>query len=409
MDDRLILHIDANCFYASVELVYYPELKGKALVVGGSEENRHGVVLTKTPEAKAYGIQTGEPLIQARRKCKDLIVLPPHFDLYKAFSKKMQLIFYQYTNQVEPYGLDECFLDCTKSQKHFGTGIEIAKKITDKIDQTLGIHVSCGVSFSKVTAKFGSDYDKYRKPYAITEIKRDHLEACFFKAPVEDLFYCGKKTAEKLRNIGITTIGDLAHFNPETLKDIIGNSGIQLQQFALGNDPAQVKMMQENRDDTVRTFKSIGKGLTVPKDLVNIDEVKSLVYTLSEYIGAKLRWTKSKSKVISITIRTKRLTSFSWQCTLDQATSSTERIAKQALKLFQAHYTFKQPVRSITIQVSHLIDEHAPQQINFLEDLQQNKKSQNIDSTLDEIRQRFGSDVVQRAVTLKKTTKEKNT
>lgn len=220
--ERAILHCDMNCFYASCEMAYYPELRDKPIAVCGDPERRSGIVLTASYPAKRMGVKTGMPLWEAQQHCRDITFVPAHYDLYTRFSGYTREIFLRYTDQVEPFGLDEAWLDCTASQSLFGTGEEIAKKISDTVKDELGITCSVGVSWNKTMAKLGSDY---KKPDAITVINRQNFEKIVFPLPASDLLYVGKKTAAKLDNYAIHTIGDLAKTRPQFLQEKLGKVG----------------------------------------------------------------------------------------------------------------------------------------------------------------------------------------
>lgn len=227
--DRVILHSDMNSFYASVEQAENPALRGKPVVVAGKEELRHGIVLTKSVEAKKYGIKTAEALWQARAKCPDLIVLPPRYKLYRRYSEMARAIYYQYTDLVEPFGLDECWIDLTGSLSlHGGDAVLVACEISERVKAELGCTVSIGVSWNKIFAKFGSDY---RKPDAITAITRDNYRDIVWRAPVRDLLYVGPATERKLHASAIRTIGDLAHASDAYLQRRFGKVGFVLRTF----------------------------------------------------------------------------------------------------------------------------------------------------------------------------------
>lgn len=227
--DRVILHVDMNNFYASVETLYDPSLKDIPMAVGGDKESRHGIVLAKNMLAKKAGVQTGEALWQAKQKCPNLEFVSAHYDRYKKYSSLARRIYMQYTDQVESFGMDECWLDVTGSRMVFGSGKEIAEEIRARIKDELGLTVSIGVSWNKIFAKLGSDY---KKPDAVTEFTRENYREKVWKLPVEDLLMVGKATERKLKKYGINTIGALAEANPEFLGKIFGKNGYMLSAFA---------------------------------------------------------------------------------------------------------------------------------------------------------------------------------
>ena len=220
--NRTILHSDMNNFYASVECLYNPKLRGKPLAVGGDAEARHGIILAKNYEAKRFGVQTGEALWQAKQKCRELIIVEPHYDKYIRFSQMAREIYGEYTDQVESFGLDECWLDVTGSEKLFGTGRQIADQIRERIKFELGITASVGVSFNKVFAKLGSDM---KKPDATTVIPPDSFREKVWPLPVNELLYVGRATHRKLHTYGVNTIGDLAKADVNFLKLVFGKVG----------------------------------------------------------------------------------------------------------------------------------------------------------------------------------------
>lgn len=235
-EERAILHSDLNSFYASVEMMLDPFLKGKAVAVCGSTENRHGIVLAKSDLAKKAGVKTGMVNWEAWQLCKDLIMVPPQYDQYLKYSKLTRAIYERYTDQVEPFGMDECWLDVTGSRVQ-GSPMEIAEQIRKSIREELGLTVSIGVSFNKIFAKLGSDM---KKPDAITEITRDGFREKVWPLHCSEMIYCGPATTRKLAIYGINTIGDVANTDPAFLKQLLGVNGLSLWMFASGNDTSRV-------------------------------------------------------------------------------------------------------------------------------------------------------------------------
>ena len=258
--DRVVLHSDANCFYASVEMLYHPEFDGKPLAVGGDPEARHGIVLTANYIAKKKGIKTGMALWQAKQACPDLIFVPPRMDLYLKFSGMLREIYSDYTNQIEPYGCDESWLDVTGSSSLKGDGRKIAEEISRRVKKELGITVSIGISWNKIFAKIGSDY---KKPDGITEFNRQNYKDLIWKLPASDLLYVGRSTRRVLTKYGIRTIGELACADPDFLERQLGKMGLVLYSFANGWDDSQVAA-----EGYSAPIKSIGNSTTAPRDLV---------------------------------------------------------------------------------------------------------------------------------------------
>ena len=270
---RAILHSDMNAFYASVEMMLNPALRGKAVAVCGSTENRHGIVLAKSAIAKKAGVKTGMVNWEARQLCPDLIMVPPHYDQYLKYSKLAHEIYGRYTDLIEPYGMDEVWMDVTASRT-YGSSREIAEKIRRSIREELGLTVSIGVSFSKVFAKLGSDM---KKPDAITEITKENFKEKVWPLAASELLYVGRATERKLARYGIHTIGALAAIPPETLRGWFGVNGIQLWRFANGTDDSRVM-----RQDYVFPVKSVGHGITCSADLESEEEVWRIMLELSQ-------------------------------------------------------------------------------------------------------------------------------
>lgn len=279
--NRTILHSDCNCFYASVELLHHPELRGKPVAVGGDPEARHGIVLTADYTAKRYGVKTGMALWQAKQVCPDITFLPPRMDLYLRFSRMAQEIYADYTDKREPYGIDESWLDVTDSATLKGDGFHIAQEISSRMKKELGITVSVGVSFNKIFAKLGSDY---KKPDAITTMYEDEFQRKAWCLPVSDLLYVGNATNKKLYSMGIRTIGDLAKSDETLLVRKLGKMGSILWDFANGYDESPVKL-----ENTSAPVKSVGNSTTTPRDMETDEEVKIVLYILAESVAARLR------------------------------------------------------------------------------------------------------------------------
>lgn len=281
MAERAILHSDLNSFYASVEMMLNPRLRGKAVAVCGSTEDRHGIVLAKSELAKKAGVKTGMVNWEARQLCRDLIVVPPQYDQYLKYSKLTQAIYQRYTDLMEPFGMDECWLDVTGSRTVFGSAMQIAEDIRRTVREELGLTVSIGVSFNKIYAKLGSDM---KKPDAITEIRRDTYKEQVWPLKVDEMIYCGRATTAKLAKYGIYTIGQLAAANPDFLKRLLGVNGLALWSYANGTDQSRVM-----HKDFVSPVKSIGHGITCVADLENNEEVKKVILALCQDISHRLR------------------------------------------------------------------------------------------------------------------------
>ena len=330
MGDRVILHSDINCCYASIEHLHHPELAGKPLAVGGDPEARHGIVLTADYIAKKYGVKTGMALWQAKQVCPDITFVSPRMDLYLRFSRMAHEIYAEYTDRQEPYGIDECWLDVTGSSSLKGDGLLIAQEISRRMKSELGITVSVGVSFNKIFAKLGSDY---KKPDAITTMYKSEYKQKAWSLPVADLLYVGKSTNRKLALFGIKTIGDLARADEDVLNSHLGKMGSILWSFANGYDDSPVKL-----ENTHAPIKSVGNSTTTPKDLVCDEDVKIVLYILAESVAARLRENGFQCRVVEISVRDNELFSFTRQKKIDHATNITGEIAAYAYQIFNGGF-----------------------------------------------------------------------
>lgn len=386
---RNILHVDCNAFYASVEQQRHPELRDKPIAVCGSQEERHGIVLTASYPAKRRGVKTGMAIWQARQYCPELIVVPPDMSEYMRISRLARDIYERYTDQVEPFGLDEAWLDVTGSTGIFGSPMKIAEEISERVKFELGITVSIGVSDNKVTAKLGSDY---KKPDAITRIERDNYADIVFPLPVEDLLYVGPATSKKLRSVGINTIGKLAEAPEDFLHRRLGKMGLILSTFAKGLDVSPVQ-----KTNHIAAIKSVGNSATTPRDLVNDDDVHLMCILLAESVGARMRELASKCTVVEISVRDTELHSFSRQRKLQSPTCSSLEIADAALELFRANYRWELPIRSIGVRGAGLIEANECDQLSLFLDDTRRQKRELIEGAVDRIRDRYGYMSIQRA------------
>ena len=384
--ERTVLHVDCNKFYASVECLHRPELRDKPVAVGGSTESRHGIILTKNEIASRYGLVAGEPLWQARQKCPQLVVVPPNFPLYMRFSKMARRIYEDYSEYIEPFGLDENWLDVTGDDR---TGEQIAQEIRRRVKAELGITVSVGVSFNKIFAKLGSDY---KKPDAITEFNRENYKDRIWHLPALDLLYVGRQTNKKLQKLGIRTIGQLAESDEKLLENHFGKKGNVLWAFANGWDEDPV--CKEGYEAPV---KSIGNSTTTPRDLENDLDVWIIQIALAESVAARLRKHGFKCKTVEITVRDNGLYSFSRQIHLRQPTNITNEIVTAAFQLFKDNYKWEHPIRSLGIRAADLVLDDIPVQLDLFGNQEKKEKLEKLDRTVDEIRRRFGYFSIQRA------------
>ena len=388
---RNILHVDMNCFYAAVEMQRRPELRGKPVAVCGSQEERHGIVLAANYIAKPMGVKTGMAIWQAKQCCPDLVVLPPDMGEYIRISRLAREIYEDYTDQIEPFGLDENWLDVTGSVGLFGSPMVIAREISSRIKFELGITASIGVAGNKITAKLGSDY---KKPDAITRIEADNYKEIAYPLPVRDLLYVGPATEQKLHSLGVYTIGQLAQCPVSCLTYKLGKMGAVLHMFANGKDPSPVK-----RADYAATVKSVGNSATTPRDLACDEDIRAMLYLLAESVATRMRELAARCMVVELYVRDTGLASFTRQRKLAVPTCSSAELAQVAFELFRANYHWGKPVRSIGIRGAELVEAEAGVQTSLLDDDTKREKWERIDAAMDHLRQRYGYMSIRRAVT----------
>lgn len=391
--ERTILHIDLDCFYASVECVYQPELRGKPIAVAGDPDSRHGIILAKSYEAKKYGVQTGEALWQAKQKCKDIIFVPPHYDRYIYFSNLAKSIYSDYSDRVEPFGLDENWIDLTGCTHLFGDGVTVADELRKRVSSELGITASVGVSFNKVFAKLGSDM---KKPNGTTFIPYDSYQEKVWPLPVKDLLYVGNATAKKLHSIGIDTIGNLAQSGVKSLEYRFGKIGKMLWMFANGKDNSPVSPI-----DAKPIIKSIGNSTTAPRDLVSDNDIKITLYALCESVAERLREYDFRCKTVSISIRDKNLFSFERQTKLDRPACTSTELFHAAFSLYKSQHLLN-PVRSIGVRASNLVCIDYVQLSLYPDDIKM-QELELIENAVDKLRSRYGHFIIQRGIMLTDT------
>lgn len=387
--EKQILHIDCNKFYASVECFLRPELRGKPVAVGGSVESRHGIILTKNETAAKYNLAAGEPIWKAKQKCPELIVVPPRFPVYIEFSKKVRSILEEYTDLIEPFGLDESWIDVTGDW--YKSGTQIAEEIRQRVKDEVGITVSIGVSFNKIFAKLGSDY---KKPDAITVISKDNYRDIVFPLPCSDLLMVGRATTKKLNYYGIYTIGELAQADLKLLKSIFGKNGEMLWSFANGYDTSPVM-----HKDLSHEVKSIGNSSTISRDLVNNEDAKIVFTVLAESVARRMRRLKLKGTTLSIYIRNNQLDGITRQCRLPAPTNVSGELIKYAMDLFRASYEWSRPVRSLGISVTDFDADYTPQ-FDLLQTVEKREKLERLDTAVDSIKDRYGNYSIQRGTAL---------
>lgn len=385
--DRTILHCDMNGFYASVELLSYPELKGKPMAVCGNPENRHGIILAKNEEAKAYGIVTAETVWQAKKKCPHLALVRPHHSNYQKYSTLINQIYGRFTDMVEPFSIDESWLDVTGSLKLFGSGKDIGDRIRQVVKKELGLTLSVGISFNKVFAKMGSDY---KKPDATTEITRSNFRNILWPMPIRELFFVGGATAKKLENIGITTIGSLAAMDKKMIAHLLGKHGELIHDYANGIDDSPVRYDWEKQ-----RIKSVGNGMTFSRDLIGMEDIRTAVTALSDTVGSRLRKYQLKCQGIKVDIKDPYFKTISRQKQLQLPTNLAEEIAEAAIDVIEKSWNLKNPIRMFTITGIGLVGENESEQLCLFSLSHGNReKSEKIERTLDRIRQKYGGNSI---------------
>ena len=382
--ERTILHCDCNGFFASVEMAFRPELKNVPMAVGGSQEDRHGIILAKNELAKKYNIQTAETIIEAKRKCPDLVIVPPRHEEYSKFSKRVNDIYREYTDLVEPFGIDESWLDVTGSYRLFGDGKTIADEIRRRVKKEIGITVSVGVSFNKVFAKLGSDY---KKPDATTVISKENYKDIVYPLPVKDLLFVGRKTLLELTAMRIKTIGDLANADRDLLSKRLGKMGHMLSVYARGEDNDPVKSIYAE-DET----KSIGNGMTFRRDLKGEEDIKKGIHLLSESVATRMRKKHLKCETVHIQIKSPEFQTVSRQKKLVFPSNSAREIANAAYELFVSVWNLRSPVRAITVTGTNLLPEDSGTQLTLFETAATSEKQERLLETIDTLRGKYGFD-----------------
>ncbi len=389
MEYRTILHSDLNCFYASVETMLNPKLRGKAVAVCGSTENRHGIVLAKSELAKRAGVKTGMVNWEAEQCCPNLIMVQPHYDQYVKYSKLTRSIYDLYTDKIEPFGMDECWLDVSGSRKVCGDGPAIAEAIRQQVKEELGLTVSIGVSFCKIFAKLGSDM---KKPDAITVISPESYRKQIWPLPASDLLGVGRATTEKLYRRGINTIGEIARCDKLLLKSWLGINGVKLWEFANGMDNSRVRPF-----DYEPIAKSVGHGITCTDDLINEYEVRQVLYELGQGVSLRLRQAELMATRIQLCVRDCNLFYREYQCKLPYPTQSWREMVDCAVNLFRLRYTWQYPIRSVTIRAIDLVNARTPQQLDLFGDHEKRKRNDDLEIAVEDIQRRFGRDAIRLA------------
>ena len=347
--ERVILHCDQNCFFASVELLSHPDLRDVPMAVCGDPASRHGIILAKNEPAKRFGIQTAETVWQARRKCPGLVLLPPHHKLYREYSVRVNELYGQYTDLVEPFGIDESWLDITGSMHLFGGDpVAIADELRRRVREELGLSISVGVSFNKIFAKLGSDY---KKPDATTLISPENWQEIVWPLPVGAMLFVGRSAQRTLAQYGVETIGQLAACRPEMIEKLLGKLGRQMHEYANGLDRSPVRPQAEREP-----VKSVGNGTTFPHGLTRWEEVRAGLAALSDSVAMRLRRQGLYCSGVQVTIKDSSFRSISRQKRLESPTRLMKDIQRAAMELTRSAWRAPTPIRMLTVTALHITE-----------------------------------------------------
>lgn len=383
--DRTILHCDMNGFYASVELLDYPQYKNIPMAVCGDPKSRHGIILAKNEPAKKFGIKTAETIWHAKKKCPSLVCVPPHHDKYSKYSKMINEIYLRYTDMVEPFSIDESWLDVSASLTLFGSGKEIADQIRETVKKELGLTLSAGVSFNKIFAKMGSEY---KKPDATTVITRENYKNIIWPMDISEMFFVGKATADKLKTSGIHTIGDLANTSRPLLVSMLGKHGGMLYDYSNGLDEEPVSLYSDREK-----IKSVGHGMTFTRNITGSEDIKAALSGLCDKVASRLRRNKMRAWGVKVDIKDPDFNVVSKQKQLDAAINTAEDISIDSYELITSFWPLDRPIRLLTVTAINLVDENEAQQLSFFdtENTQRRQRAESVERTLDMIRDKYGS------------------
>jgi len=388
--DRIILHCDLNGFYASVELLNRPDLQDVPVAVCGDPSSRHGIILAKNEPAKKFGIQTAETIWQAKKKCPDLVLLPPHHDLYRIYSRKANAIYDEYTDLVEPFGIDESWLDITHTVHLFGGDPKaLADTLRNRMKQELGLTLSVGVSFNKTFAKLGSDY---KKPDATTVISRENWKKIVCPLPVGDLLYVGSAARKLLGQYNVKTIGQLAACSPDMLESLMGKMGRQLHEYANGLDQDPVRSRYN-----AEPVKSVGNGTTFPKNLTTRAEVLAGISVLADSVATRLRHHGLYANGIQVTVRDPSFHDRSRQKQLSSPTHLIRDLTAEAMELVETLWTPPSPIRALTVTAIHLAQEgdaYEQESLFSAASAPQKERQEKLEAAMDRIRGKYGSESI---------------
>ena len=390
--DRIILHADLNSFFASVECIYAPALREVPMAVAGDAEQRHGIILAKNERAKRFGVKTAEPIWQARRKCPALVTVAPHHDRYLAYSRRVREFYRRYTDRVESFGLDECWLDVSANPAARKDPAAFADALRAEVYAETGLTVSVGVSWNKIFAKLGSDM---KKPDATTLISREDYRSRVWPLPASALLFVGRATESALHRCGIYTIGEIAAAKPQLMQSILGKSGRELWVYANGLDESPVACADDREE-----VKTVGNSMTTPADIRTAQEAKKVILLLSESVAHRLRRLGLKCGTVQISLKDVHFHVMERQAKLVIPSFATGEIAQKAMELLNAHYTFAQPLRLIGVRACELISVADGEQMMFFDDAKRHERLEKLEQSIDRIRDKYGEKALRRALLL---------
>ena len=389
--ERQILHVDVNNAFLSwtaLDMLKHGseiDIREIPAVIGGDESKRSGIVLAKSMKAKECGVKTAETIYQARMKCPGLKVFPSNFKVYRQYSNQLYQLLLEYTDKIERFSIDECFLDMTHYLMN-DTLLNKGKEINRRVKEELGFTVNVGVAHNKLLAKMASDFTKPDRVHTLFE---NEIQRKMWTLPVSELFMLGKRTVPKLYNMQIKTIGDLAKTNKKILQDKFGKHGTMMWEYANGIDNSEVKFQKEKP-------KGIGNSVTLPEDISNIDKLEEILLALTEQVTYRLRKQKMLAKVVNVQLRNKDFVDTSHQRKLPNATASTKEIFGHAKELLEQMYRKGTPIRLIGVRVDDLTDTEE-MQISLFNDVAKNEKQEKLDKTIDKLKEKYGYNLITRA------------
>ncbi len=385
---RYVAHWDVNYFYAQIEVMRNPKLRGYRVAVGGDVEARHGIILAATPEAKKFGVKTGMTLNEAKALCPYLIILPPDFDYYMQVSGDFKSILADYTDLTEDFGLDESWGDLTHTWKLFAKSpLELCEIIRHRVLNELGLTISTGLSYNKIFAKLGSDY---KKPFGLTIITPQNFKDIVWRLPAQDLLYVGRETQVKLNSRGIRTIGDIARTSPKNLQAWLKSKvGLYLSVFANGEDHSPVSPNHEDAG-----IKSIGNSWTTPRDIKNETDCRIVFQGLADSVSTRMRELGFMCRTVQIDLRDTFLVSKQRQFTFETPTFISSELCDYAMMLLGKHHDWNRSLRSIGIRGLNLTPPNTSYQFSLFENPEKRQKLEDLEYVKDEIREVYGTNAI---------------